>query len=168
MTKWKSGIRTVLSIALAVCLVLSLSVGAFADSEDTDLNYFSPTFTSAMDYTMSEWYEGDYSRALLTLFLALDLSNEVSDTEFAFADTMSEKTYIGKSSDMLGVYLHGVSEDYVVFYYPGPDLAAYITVDKMTDAMVELVLPQVFDDSYTNDTEDIVTVAKVVQEVLES
>ena len=171
MTKKRKGLREVLSIALMLCLLLTHGMTALATSEDGGVISFTPTFTSIMDYTASEWYEGNYSRALLTLFLALDLSNEVSETDFSFAEAMNDKTYIGKgvgdSSDSLGVYLHGENKDYVVFYQPSTGYAAYSTLDKASDTVVLLLLPQLFDSNYTNSASDIRTVAGLVQEALE-
>lgn len=150
---------------LLVCAAIVLSMvltPVCAAEEDPDLVYFDPSLASMNDMDIDDWMLDEPNRALLTVFMAIDLAIEVN-TENVPVD-LSKPTYIGRSGDVIDIYYHGVSGfDYLVVFNSGYGLAAYKTMEATEDILVKVVLSSVCDDGYyENDPTTLAEIAHAI------
>ena len=164
MTKRRKGLREVLSIALLLCLLLTQGMTALADSGTA----IEASFTEGFDLSSTAWMQSGVSRALLTISLGIDLSQAVDESEFAIANALfNGKSLVGRISEsgVLGVYLHGTNQDYLIVYSPSSGEAGYTTNEVMDDSLAMTKFGLIFDQNYFNDDADIATVLDTMQEV---
>ena len=106
--------KKLFSLLLALVLLFSLSASAFADTEVT---YFPPTFTNALEYNAKEWMESEASRAFFAVLISLDYMSGVDDA-YDMNGMLQGTMYVGRDSFIVSVvYAEKGSSKVVVLAY---------------------------------------------------
>lgn len=165
--------KKVLSMALAIVLTLCCTIGAYGEDDESlfDLDSGFVDLLNNMDWSLSEWNDSGFSRATLTVLLALAIQQEVDEEAFPAATTLiEEKSYVVKSDEYsLLVYLHGKESDIMAFYTPAFDMAQYGILDtKLPDSILKSVLKESSSDgSYEeNNLSDISKAISIIADAI--
>ena len=106
--------KKLFSLLLALALLFSLSASAFADTEVT---YFTPTFTNALEYNAKDWMASDSSRAFFAVLLSIDYMAGVDDA-YNMNNMLNGTMYVGRDSFIVSlVYADKGSSKVVVLAY---------------------------------------------------
>lgn len=149
----KLSYTTILSLSLAILLL------PFCNAEDADLTYFEPSLADYAGLTAAQWLATSENRAVLTLFLTLDMCIDMPGDVIPVDLTLP--SFVGRSGTVIDVYLHGLNDtDYLLIYQPNSGMAAYQAMDKEDDILVRLALQSVCDDGlYENSLDDLAEAA---------
>lgn len=148
---------------LGFLMALVLLFGtALADDSKT----FEPTFTNTFNYSASKWFSSDEYRALLTIMLSFDLSNEDDD----FPDNAllgdSYVAYVKESKGLVVTFL--VDDiDYTMIYVPHLDTAVYSEPSTSSAYAVEMAFEELGYTYYRNSLSTIMDVAKLIKKAIE-
>lgn len=152
---------------VGMLMVLVLLFGTvLAMAEDT--TSFEPTAANTIGVSGSEWLSSKENRALLTIMLAVDLSNV--DTNFT-VDMLKGTTYVGYLDDVeeLFALYSGHDAAYLVMYTPLLKTASYSEISPFagTESTVELGLEAKGCTLYKNSPVIILSVVDQLVEILE-
>ena len=106
--------KKVLSVILCVAMLLFLCPWAVAE-EHSSVD-FEPTLVSVFDRTAEKWYATRSSRAMLSVLLYLQVSN-IEEIE-ALNIQVDDPSYVGYSSDILGLLWQGENNTLLITYSP--------------------------------------------------
>lgn len=149
--------------ALLAAVMLLLAAVALADEEPKN---FSPTFTNAMEYSISDWLDSKQSRALLTVMLALDYGME--NSSFPGGEALAGTTYVAKSEegDNLTVVYYYNNKSEMLVYSPAIGVAVYGEPNECTKAVLELTMDQLYGTYYTNTPDTILSVLEIIEKAI--
>lgn len=165
--------KKVLSMALAIVLTLCCTVGAYGEDDGSllDLNGGFVDLLNSLDWSLSDWNDSGFSRATLTVFLALAIQVEVDGEVFPTSTTLlEEKSYVMKSDEYsLLVYLHGKESDIMAFYTPVFGKVQCAIIDtKVPDSVLKSTFEDISSDgSYEeNNLSDISKAISIIADTI--
>ena len=156
--------KKVLALALAIMLALSAAAVVWAEEEESDWVAFEPTNTNlignAGKFDAIDWFDGKYSRALLTILLCFDMErafNNSSDPVLQamgedFGDALFDSTYVGLDTFILYVTYQYDDFTFHVGYTPFDGTASYLISDSITDFETEKLMSNTCEDGYYKNT----------------
>ena len=157
--------KKIWSVILCVSMLLSLCSGALA--EESGSVDFEPTFVSVFDHTAEKWYASRANRAMLSVLLYLQVSNiaEVAALNIEVGDP----SYVGYSSDILGLLWQGKDNTLLITYSPFLNRASYRCIEGMASNFVsEYLMDGLFDEYRDNDVEDLKEALIEIRNLLEN
>ena len=170
--------KKILALALAVMLALSATAVVWAEEEESDWVAFEPTNTNlignAGKFDAIDWFDGKYSRALLTILLCFDMErafNNSSDPVLQamgedFGDALFDSTYVGLDTLMLFVTYQYGDHTIHVGYTPFNGTADYMISDGITDSETEELLSGACNGGYYKNS--FSSISSVVSDIKDS
>lgn len=157
--------KKLLCLFLSILMIFSWSTSTIASSSGTAME-LDPTFTNIMDFSANEYFSTSYTRATLTILLALDLSvSENIDVD------PGENSYVGKDGISLLCLMHlKYSDDMIIIsYVPIAECASYAIIDNTSETIARMTLEDNCKDGmYKNNLLDLYSVSQEIEEALNS
>lgn len=113
--------KKLVSMFLAVLMMAILTLSSAAFAEDDEWIDVTPTLTSIIDSTASEWYSSKDNRALLAALIILDTLSSVEDdriSEIVASALVEDSIYIAKFDYSLILYFFGEDSSLACLYSP--------------------------------------------------
>lgn len=122
-------------------LVLFLGRGAVSACAEGDLlNEFEPVWTNAAEQTAEAWFRTEDTRAVLTVFLALDYYISTDDSEILLALAGDSYVLLGAEGSDLMVMYYNDDVAYDISYHPENGTAECLGPMEYTEDDMERVL----------------------------
>lgn len=157
--------KKLLCLFLTILMIFNLSTAAMASS-DSSARELDPIFTNLLDYSAGDFFSTSYTRATLTVFLALDLSvSEDIDVD------PGENSYVGKDGISLFCLMHlKYSDDMILLsYIPVAECASYAIIEDASETIAKMALENNCEDGvYKNSLVDLYSVSQEIEEALNS
>lgn len=156
----------VVSIVALMMACLTPMCTAFASSSSESYP-FDLTMTKLLDgYTVNDWMGNSQMRAMITVLLSTDLSVYMKNHGLSYDGDLSKNSYVGQKDNMLMVYMHGSSQDYIIAYMPSAQIATYTLTAGSSDTVVEMAMSTTTTAYYKNSLSDLKLVIDKLLEIL--
>ena len=165
---------------ICVFLALLMMFSAFGALAEADVMPFEATLCEVMDLSADEWMQTEYSRAMLTVLLILDLGNSdlLTQAEMeAITSTLANSNgfnYIGAVDEFIVVIIYDGNCLHMLLFIPGTNVANYTLLDAEpgSKSFSELLVQSFLDDNvttyYKNSPDSIAEAASTLAEIMNS
>ena len=173
----KKTISCLLIVILLSCMLMGSAAAISKKYEVGDYYDFKPEIANAMKLN---WYSSAENRAMLTLVLGLQVSDDrVMGSMDLFSSFLVNTTYLGRSiqktsSGNMTMYIAlGRYDNYFIYilYSPEAKQASFFLQDNpygnsVSDMQMELLIAKLCSDYYKNDTADMFSAFSELQSLL--
>lgn len=157
--------KKLVALFLSLILLCSCCIPVLAE-DDSTAQHFTTTLMQYMEYTASDYSASGINRALFTLLAML----EINAHDDSGVIDVTKNSFVGYDDDgdyVLALYYNGTEYIYAMYFTYLPTELYYWSSDGMTDSsMAEFVMESLVSTSYTNSSDDLLSVTEVLTKVL--